>query len=220
MNYYTSDWHINHKRMMDTDPRTGEPLRPYKNLEIMKKELFDNIVSTVKKDDTLYVLGDGTLQSNKNNAELYGFIVDLHNAGITDIVWVYGNHDDIAFLNRLKNEFLIRQIYPFRTVKDTIFGKEVCVFLSHHPVFDYHNAGGPVMNIHGHCHGYMNQILPPDAYDCGVDCNNYKPVTAEELVKSHGYTDLIHMNANTAQFGRDYVRFITEWRKKNEEWRI
>lgn len=52
MNYYISDYHFNHAKMLEYDER------PFANVKEMEDALVENWNATVKPGDTVYILGD------------------------------------------------------------------------------------------------------------------------------------------------------------------
>lgn len=78
--YFTSDWHIGHKNILQLDQR------PFSNLEDMHDTLVSNFNSVVGRNDVTYFLGDMGLCSTS----LLGSVINRLN-GIR--ILIRGNHD-------------------------------------------------------------------------------------------------------------------------------
>ena len=85
MNYFTSDHHFSHKRVIEFGHR------PFKSLEHMERELIKRWNNKVKPSDTVYILGDfnfkGAIERQKLFNQLNG-----------NKVFIKGNHDSSGIL--------------------------------------------------------------------------------------------------------------------------
>ena len=57
MVYFTSDLHLGHRNIISLQ------YRPFESVEEMDRALIDNFNSVVKKNDTVFILGDICYQS-------------------------------------------------------------------------------------------------------------------------------------------------------------
>ena len=166
MDYFTSDWHLNHDKIIRYSSR------PFDNVIQMKRTLLNNINQTLsKKHDKLYMLGDMSLGDKDGLLE---FIQAIH----SPVTVIAGNHDAnnvCNFLRRNGIEVLSPESYSFKA-----YGMRVT--LSHKPLpSDW--LGKNEFNIHGHVHNEGGIIKHPQYYDCGVDNNDYKPVSLPYIMR-------------------------------------
>lgn len=159
MRYLTSDWHLNHKNIIRYSSR------PFDNLEQMKYTMLNNINYTVSKNDELFILGDLTF-GNKDG--LLDFIKSIN----CQVYIMAGNHDANNICNFLRRNGI--QVLPNGRFSFSDGGYEF--ELSHIPV------DSDKFNIHGHVHtvGFQT-ITSPNHYDCGVDNNNFKPISLGDI---------------------------------------
>lgn len=175
MIYFTSDLHLNHKAiiwMMN---------RPFKNVEEMNETLIKNINETVKPSDTLYVLGDLSYRGKKSDVEDMVRKIRCRN-----IILCKGNHD------RRYDESIFKELTDYKEICVNTNGtNNRLVTLMHYPIEDWKNRKHGSIHLHGHVHsnGSYNDLMRDNGiyrYDVGVDANNYRPVSLDEI--------LVHMD--------------------------
>lgn len=186
--FFTSDTHFGHENIIKFCKR------PFVNANEMNVALIKNWNSVVGPNDTVFHLGDFAWGGSK----LWNDILDQLNGHIHLIL---GNHDmkniREGYMNRFASVSFQKQIYI----------GNVCIYLNHYPFLCY--AGSchlkrHVWDLFGHVHSDPNtydfsfiddlevreiltndnarlQHLLPTQYDVGVDNNNYKPVSFDEL---------------------------------------
>lgn len=166
MIWFTSDTHFGHENIIRFCNR------PYESLEEMDDTLLENINSLVKPHDTLYHLGDFAFNSHKQYRER----IECKNVHL-----VLGNHDKQK-----------RQVYEalFSTVKNLSFVNWQCerIILCHYAMRRWNGSHYGSWHLYGHSHG----TLPGHgkSFDVGVDPNNYKPVSfdqVKELIEQQRY---------------------------------
>jgi calcineurin-like phosphoesterase family protein len=163
MIYFTSDQHFGHKNILHLCKR------PYKTIEEMDKALIENWNSVVTPDDTVYVLGDFAYKMGKRLSE-YVKPLNGHKHLIT------GNHDRLP---------KIEYVQQFESVQDylriDVEGQTIIMF--HYPILSWHKRGRGSWHLYGHVHGagQMTQIASMKTWNVGVDVNNFKPISFEEL---------------------------------------
>lgn len=191
--YFTSDWHIGHKNVLNFDNR------PFDNLEEMHEALIRNYNNTVPKHGVCYFLGDMGLCSHG----LLGSVVNRLN-GIK--VLIRGNHD-----GKLQSMYNAGFDAVLEKGQFSI-GKHI-VTMSHCPLYGVYREDTTGMigagsgenwhkenkhrhkysfddfgqfHLHGHIHspngGKSKKILGRQ-FDVGVVANNYKPVKIGEIQK-------------------------------------
>lgn len=169
--WFTSDLHFWHKNICKYCNR------PFETMEEMNQALIDNWNSVVKEDDTVFVLGDmGFCGYDK----LEPLMSQLNGKKYL----IQGNHDSDKIVFRLYEANIIEGYYKMHEV--TIIGDEECpdqqLTLCHFPMIDWPNKERGAWMVHGHQHQ-----LPETPscsvmhWDVGVDKNNLKPVSFEQL---------------------------------------
>jgi calcineurin-like phosphoesterase family protein len=83
MIWFTGDWHLDHEAIIDLASR------PFLRMKHMEKTILKNYKEIVKKDDTVYFLGDIFFHKNKPKIES-----TLRNLPGTKIL-ILGNHDKL-----------------------------------------------------------------------------------------------------------------------------
>ena len=169
MIYFTSDLHLNHEAAI----RMCE--RPFESVEEMNRVLIDNINAVVKKNDTLYILGDvahkGTLEeANKLISKINGKKILLK-----------GNHD------RQYDPALFEDIRDFLEIHLSHKGQNYSISLMHYPMEEWPKSWHGSIHLHGHSHNKpeYNQRMKDQGkrrYDVGVDANYYCPVSLQQIL--------------------------------------
>ena len=169
MIYYTADLHFGHKNIIEYEDR------PYKDVHEMTIKLIENWNSKVKLNDDIYVLGDfAFVGKNLPMDILMSFINQLNGK----IHLIRGNHDSWVDKKSF-NPRLFESIDYYKEIKDQ--GKDIV--LCHYPIEDWDCKHHGAIHIHGHIHGRDLISHLPNRFNAGVDVNDYKPVTLEELKK-------------------------------------
>jgi len=158
--WFTSDHHNLHKSIIENCGR------PFENVKEQQQCLLDNHNSLVKPGDTVHILGDIAMKKEgaislleKMNGQKY---------------FVLGNHDR-KFINEIKKYCI--NVRVIRDIK--INGQKIT--LCHYAMRVWNCSHHGAWELYGHSHG----TLPPlgKSYDVGVDNNNFKPVSFEEIVE-------------------------------------
>ena len=153
--FVIADTHFSHKKVTE--------FRPFKTVEGHDKFLVESWNSVVKKDDTVWHLGDVYL----GGRDRHTILASLN--GIKKLVM--GNHDSYPL--EIYSKYFSR-----------IFGAAElggCI-LTHVPVHPYQLEFRFRKNIHGHMH---SKKLNDPRYVCvSVEQTNYRPVLLNEIVNS------------------------------------
>ncbi len=172
MNYYTSDLHFGHKKLVECGFRKADSIT----------EIDEHIINMINlrctKQDTLYILGDLSMSTHYEDIKYW--LQQLN----PQLFVIQGNHDDRKILDKLKEGNIICNWFASKIVEDKdclIDGKPIVIALHHHPVVDYHSSRRCDVCFHGHSHG-MNRRTFSDLKDVGVDCNSFMPMTAAEIM--------------------------------------
>jgi len=173
--WFTSDIHFNHKNIIKYCQR------PWETVDEMNEALIANWNSVVKKDDTVFILGDIGFGSVTKTVELVSRL-NGHK------ILLPGNHDR-EFIHKEEVRALFDDILPLAYIKI----EEFHIYLCHFPFLCFDGAYSgekATWQLFGHCHskkgsfGLDSQRLIhcyPTQYDVGVDNNNYFPISFETV---------------------------------------
>lgn len=170
MVFFTADLHFSHEKIIRHTQRS------FSNVKEMDAALIKNWNRVVGPDDEVYILGDFTMKGPDAASELlYSLKGKKH--------LIRGNHD--SFLDSPGFEtslFASIQDYKEITYCNTLF------ILFHYPIVEWNGMRRGAACLHGHQHNdkqYNIENLKQGIrqYDVGVDANNMKPVSAEEIVQ-------------------------------------
>ena len=170
--FFTSDTHFGHRNIIKYCQR------PFSCIEEMDDALIANWNRVVGKDDIIFHLGDFAMGGS---AEWSRLLQKLNGK----IYLILGNHDlktigaGFSRLEGVAMQMLIN-------VKGQI------IYLNHYPFLCYGGAYRNTWQLYGHvhtCHANRGldvprlKMLMPIQYDVGVDINNYRPVSFEQVKK-------------------------------------
>jgi len=160
--WFTADLHFLHPKI------TNICSRP-----ISKEEhdewLISRINEKVAKQHQLYILGDVSMGSKTNTEPLLAKIKCKHK------FLILGNHDknlenSTSFVNisQIKNFTFNSPNYP-----------NIHIVLCHYPIASWDRKVHGAFHLYGHTHNrFQNTGL---SFDCGVDAQNYYPISLEEV---------------------------------------
>ena len=190
MNFYIADCHFGHENILRFDNR------PFADLEQMEEVMVMNWNASVRKNDTVYILGDFCWRK----ADEWLRLVKQLNG---QKVLIEGNHDLGQYPAALKNQFA--DITPFKEIVDN--GRDNSsrkVLLSHYPMpFYKHSNNQKYFMLCGHVHNtaeneYLEKLIKELRKDTGgffqpcgqiynVGCMlpwmQYCPRTLDEIIK-------------------------------------
>lgn len=163
MIYFTSDLHLGHLTVLKNRPQ-------FETIEELNETLIKNVNSTITKRDILYILGD---LSNRVSEE---YANDLISKIKGHKILIRGNHD------REYDPALFEEITDYKEIK---YNKKIFI-LCHYPFICWKRMRFGSINLHGHIHSNpayneRNHQIGRLQYDVGVDANNFRPVSIEEI---------------------------------------
>ena len=175
MIYYISDTHLGDLRVFN------KCARPFASLEEMEKTIVDNWNKKVRKEETVYVLGDLAEDGYKKAIDVY--------AGLNGHKHLLVGNHDMKMLDEIKESNVFESIDFMTLIEDG--GRKIC--LCHYPVMDWMEFSRGEYHVYGHIH---NKTLKNDpaypqikeyfkdklAYNCGVDVTGFQPVTLDEMI--------------------------------------
>jgi calcineurin-like phosphoesterase family protein len=147
----------------------------------MNQALIDNWNSVVSNKDTVYHLGDFILDTRPQKVDAILEQLNGH------IVFIQGNHDKwLSRLNRLAYKHKILDVYPLLERTITYNKDAIKIVMCHYPMFTWNKSHFGSIQLHGHCHGSIDQINDDiRRLDVGVDAkySNYTPIPEYEIIQ-------------------------------------
>lgn len=162
MIWFTSDTHFCHRNII------GFCSRPFADCDEMDATLVTNWNTRVSKDDTVYHLGDFAVTYGKKRCQRALDILSR----LEGQKWlIKGNHDR----KEVYDSTLWQHVRDYHEM--SVGG--LSVVLSHYPMRSWRGSHRGSVMLHGHCHGTIEPIR--NQIDVGVDCNEFRPVSIEEI---------------------------------------
>ena len=161
--WFMSDLHYNHQNILHLG--SG---RPFEDLASMNRYILETIKNTVGPDDILFDLGDLIWRENKELA------LELCENLPKESYKILGNHDApenyISGWHKQSNFW----VGVYDTLDIIVRYKEeiIRLSLSHYPILDWNHRYHGSINIHGHCHGMLDDINSKSGelrFDIGFD---------------------------------------------------
>lgn len=164
--FFTADTHFLHPKIVDI---CGRPI----TREDHDEWLINIWNSTVEKKDTIYVLGDFSMGNRKRSEAI---LDKLHGNKIL----ILGNHDEsIKNSTRWSSVTQIKDLNP-KVVDEEGNQKNIHLVLCHYPLTSWNRKVHGSMHLYGHVHGrFQNNGM---SFDVGLDANDYKILTLEEVL--------------------------------------
>ncbi len=176
MTYFTSDLHFGHSNIIKLCNR------PFDSVEAMDEALIENWNRKVKRNDTVYVIGDIVWDKKR----LAYYMDRLSGKKIL----IAGNHDS-TWSRREEAKVYFDEVLPYLEVHLNGHPITMC----HYPMLEWMSSREESRRkigylIHGHIHNrisdeYRQLYLSFNALNAGTDVNNFEPVTFEELVANN-----------------------------------
>lgn len=166
MIWFTSDLHLGHRAIINLCNR------PFDTVCEMNENLINNFNSCVRRNDTVYILGD---IAHRTPVEEINILISRLNG---KKILCKGNHDKIY------NPELFDSIYDFLEV--ALNG--INVSLMHYPMMEWTKSRHGSLHLHGNIHSKGDCNLQQRnegilRYDVGVDANNFYPVSIEQIME-------------------------------------
>jgi len=179
--WFTSDNHFGHHNIIKYCNR------PFKTVEEMDETMISNWNAAVKDEyDIVYHLGDFTFGdfdlAQKYFSQLEGRIRILSNAWHHDKYWLKGTH-----IFTSKNGHLV-EILPPMVVLEYPYTLVLC----HYPIAWWDRRHYGSWHLHGHSHGTYIHKEDDLAFDVGVDCNQFYPISLEGVVRQMNECEIIN----------------------------
>lgn len=165
--FFTSDHHFGHKNVIKYSNR------PFESVEEMDEVMIQRWNEKVGMDDEVYHLGDVGLSSA---GKLRKILARLNGK----IYLIKGNHEKSAVACHTRFEW-IKDYYEL-VVEDAEFEKgEQLIVLFHYALREWNAAHWGTYHLYGHSHGTLSDNPTALAFDIGVDCHNFYPLSYQEV---------------------------------------
>jgi calcineurin-like phosphoesterase family protein len=213
MIYFTSDSHYGHKNITRgttewVADNLGKKVRDFDTVEAMNDQMVKSFNELVQPDDILYHLGDWSFGGFDKIKEFRSRL------NCKNIHLIYGNHDHHIERNKEGVQGLFKSVGYYKEITNDAGTK---IILSHYGMRVWNHSHRGAWMLYGHSHGTLDQMTPTianptwigdDYYiknwrtmDVGVDTNDLKPYSMEELkTKLNNKSILLgvdHHNLNT-----------------------
>jgi calcineurin-like phosphoesterase family protein len=175
MIFFTADLHFGHENIIKYNAR------PFRTIGEMDSRLIGNWNERINEDDIVYILGDLFFG---NRAEPEEYLARLNGRkyltpGNHEKSWI--KHIDLS--NYFEDVILMMEIQH---------SKQNILTLCHYPMMCWKDdRDGTGYMIHGHLHNRTDaEYFPlirsnPNILNAGIDVNDFRPVTFDELVKNN-----------------------------------
>lgn len=165
MIWFTSDCHFGHKNIL-----TLGHGRPFAHVDEMNEAMIDRHNEVVQPGDLVYNLGDFALKISQTEA------INIRRRLNGNIYFISGNHDSIA--KAMPGSWVwIRQLDRITPAGFNTPPIAIC----HYAMRTWHGSHKGAWQLYGHSHGNLPEIPELLAFDVGVDCWNYTPVSIEQV---------------------------------------
>lgn len=188
--YFTSDLHYDHLNICSATTKwkgADNVTRKFTSIDEMNNTIVNNINNIVNENDILICLGDWSFNGIDN-------ISLFRNRLLTKTIYLIpGNHDTHIINNKNNTRNNFTDIWEQITVlnikqpistgnKNTTMYKKFNLVLSHYPQCSWIDMNQGFYHLHGHVHLPANNKLGQGkSLDVGVDGNNYKPYTLNDI---------------------------------------
>jgi len=173
MIYFTADTHFCHANIIDSCNR------PFNDVGEMDQTLIENWNSCVKNRDEIYILGDFLYRGKGKDAN--AILAKLKGRKYL----IKGNHERYLTDPEFKPE-------AFEWIKDYYVLKHhgIKIVLFHYPLLSWDGSHRGSIHLYGHVHnsglkhpefGEKLRVLGPNAFNVGVDVNNFYPVSIKKI---------------------------------------
>ncbi len=177
--YFTSDTHFGHANIIKYSNR------PFSNVSEMNETIIENWNKTINKNDIVYHLGDfGFMRDH----ELDSILKRLNGQKFL----IFGNHDKTL----RKMGFVLRHFIwskDYFELNTQIKNESKKIVLAHYPFFTWNKSHHGSWNLHGHCHGSINEMNKfSRRIDVGVDCpySKFTPISLKRIEEMMNEKDL------------------------------
>lgn len=166
--FFTSDHHFGHKNIIKFSNR------PFQDVEEMNQVLIERWNEKVGPHDRVYHLGDLGLTRDKDKMEEILQQLNGH------IYLIQGNHEGDA-LNHPQYFEWIKDYHELSVKDEEAPNGKRKIILFHYAMRVWKSDFRGTWHLYGHTHGSLPDKKHKLAFDVGVDCHNYYPISYEEV---------------------------------------
>lgn len=186
--FFTSDHHFGHTNIIRYQKRSW--LKPgdldeqdrwvsQKIAAFRIKEMDDGLIKSwndsISKDDVVYHLGDFCFGGpddaikylDRLNFKKFNFIYGNHDRAMEDLQGRSESYPDVTFLGNMQEIKVQGQT----------------IVLNHYAMRVWNRSHYGSWHVYGHSHGSLCDDPHSLSFDVGVDCNNYQPVSFEQVAE-------------------------------------
>ena len=170
MIWFTSDTHFCHENIIKYCER------PYADASQMDEALISKYNEVVKDNDTVYHLGDFSMDSYtpEIKAVREPYLIEVFKRLKGKKILIIGNHDH-SYLELYSK--LFETMFPYYEIKND--ANKSKIILSHYPFESWNGKNHGWIHLHGHSHGQA--LILKNRYDVGVDSNNFYPISIDDM---------------------------------------
>ena len=156
--YFVSDLHYNHANSI----KYGN--RQFSNVSEMNNHIVEELKTRLTSKDILFDLGDLFWKTKDED-----IINILDQIPCKNIYKIMGNHDSYEqYFNNKRINKLFKGIYDILDVNIVVDNTTYQLSLCHYPIVSWNHKPYGSLNIHGHCHGNIDDYNESN-YDLRVD---------------------------------------------------
>ena len=167
MIWFTADQHYAHSNIVKYCDR------PFVDVQEMNYELIRRHNEIVKPSDTIYMIGDVTL----NGIETFEDYMNQLNG----LIYVLPGSHDHRWLKDFDSKLGLRNVQLLPALYSLELDNRLVVVLCHYALRVWDRSHYGAISLYGHSHGK----LPPEGrqMDVGVDCHNFYPVSLDYVLQ-------------------------------------
>lgn len=192
--FFSSDSHFSHSNICSATSRwpAGRGTRKFNSLNEMNDRLVYELNAAIEPDDVLIHLGDWSFGGFESIAEFRNRI------NCKTIHLFLGNHDHHIANNKENIRDLFASVNKLETVEVRVpQGKETKKYTfecCHFPLASWDGLSKGYPHLHGHVHlpGHL-KINKGRAMDVGVDGNNFRPYSLNDILKAMDGRPISHL---------------------------
>ena len=172
MIYFTSDLHLGHKNIIRFCDR------PFSSIQEMDEQLIENWNMKVKKQDTVYILGDLMFRAKEPPEYYLGQMKGRKHL-------ILGNHDKY-WIKKVQIDRYFESVGDYLKFSDGQHQIIVC----HYPMMSW-PGGRKAYMVFGHIHNDTAMDFWPiirnseNLLNAGVDVNDFFPVSLDEMIANN-----------------------------------
>jgi calcineurin-like phosphoesterase family protein len=176
MIFYTADLHLGHDNIIKHCER------PFSGAKEMNQALIDNWNEVVSNADTVYILGDFAFRSKYSMKPV---LRDLK--GTKHLI--LGNHD-VGWMKNLDPRDFFASVSDIKQIDDTYSQGDIHITLCHYPMLSWNRREYGAIHVYGHIHNNtkglaFETLRRTKALNAGVEVNDYRPVTLDQLIANN-----------------------------------